>query len=82
MTIILGIKILNRDANTIEVQKILTEEGCNIKTRLGLHDVDENSCSPAGVIILQIFGEVEAAECIKNKLDILTGVSSKIMVLD
>ena len=37
--IILGIHITDRLKNAVDVQKVFTEYGCNIKTRVGLHDV-------------------------------------------
>ena len=36
--IILGVHITDRLKNAVEVQKVFTEYGCNIKTRIGLHD--------------------------------------------
>ncbi len=36
--IILGVQVTNRIKNALEVQEILTKFGCNIKTRLGLHE--------------------------------------------
>ena len=36
--IVLGIHITNRLQKAAEVQKLFTEFGCNIKTRLGLHE--------------------------------------------
>jgi aspartate ammonia-lyase len=44
--IILGIHVTGREEHAAEAQKVLTEYGCNIKTRLGLHEVNENLCYP------------------------------------
>ena len=41
--IILGIHISDRLKNAVDVQKVFTEYGCNIKTRIGLHDANENA---------------------------------------
>ena len=38
---ILGVHVTNRTVNSVEVQKVFSEYGCYIKTRVGLHDVDE-----------------------------------------
>ena len=54
--IILGIHVTDRLKNAVEVQKVFTEYGCNIKTRVGLHDVDDNVCSPSGVVLIEFFG--------------------------
>ncbi len=47
--IILGIQVTNRLTKAPEVEKLFTQYGCNIKTRLGLHDVNETSFSPTGL---------------------------------
>lgn len=43
--IIVGIHVTDRMKNASEVQKIFTEYGCNIKTRLGMHEVHGNYCA-------------------------------------
>ena len=53
---IMGIKIGDRVNNSKVVQEILTEYGCSIKTRLGLHEVGNDGCSRAGLIILELVG--------------------------
>ena len=59
--IILGIHVTDRLQDAVDVQKVFTEYGCNIKTRIGLHDVDETVCSPSGVVLIEFFGsEAEA----------------------
>ena len=54
---IFGLYVSDRVKNTGEIQKVLTEYGCNIKTRLGLHEVSDNICSTNGVILLEMFGD-------------------------
>ncbi len=54
MRTIIGIKLNNRNINSPELQQILTEYGCLIRTRIGLHDVDCGKCSPNGLIILEV----------------------------
>ena len=46
---VLGVLVSNRVQHIPDVQKVLTECGCNIRTRLGLHDTDANFCSPSGL---------------------------------
>jgi hypothetical protein len=55
--IILGVQVTNRVENVLDVQKILTEYGCNIKTRLGMHEVTESICSNVGLLILETYGD-------------------------
>ena len=50
--IVLGIQVTNRVEKIPDVQKILTEYGCNIKTRLGLHEVSKSVCSALGLLLL------------------------------
>ena len=63
--IIIGIHVSDRLKNAVEVQKVFTEFGCNIKTRIGLHDVDANVCSPSGVVLIEFYGTT--TEAVKNK---------------
>ena len=55
-TILLAL-IDHRHEEASRVQKIFTKYGCNIKTRLGIHDVSENFCSESGLIILELVGD-------------------------
>jgi hypothetical protein len=55
--IIIGFQISNRVKNVQRVQTVLTEYGCFIKTRIGLHDVGENFCSGNGLVLLETFGD-------------------------
>ena len=55
--IILGVQVTNRVEKILDVQTILTEYGCNIKTRLGLHEVTESHCSTVGLLILETYGD-------------------------
>jgi len=36
---IIGIRMANRVGNAVKLQEALTKNGCNIKARLGLHEV-------------------------------------------
>ena len=78
--IILGIHVTNRLKNAVEVQKVFTEYGCNIKTRVGLHDVDANVCSPSGVVLIELFGSDDEATAMMAKLNEVEGVVVQKMV--
>ena len=78
--IILGVHITDRLTEATEVQKVFTEHGCNIKTRIGLHDVSENVCSPSGVVLLEFFGSTEEAEAMSARLAAIDGVHVQTMV--
>ena len=42
---VIGIRMDNRIGNASALQKVLTENGCKIKARLGLHEVSEDLCA-------------------------------------
>jgi hypothetical protein len=67
-TTIIGVKLAQRNSTATEFQKVLTEHGCIIKTRLGLHPVSENVCSPSGVILLEVVGEDQDIENMLNAI--------------
>lgn len=73
---ILVIKTCKRKSNADFLQKILTEFGCIIKTRLGLHEAG-NICSDEGLIILQLTGDSAEAEKLEQALNGLDGISFK-----
>jgi ACT domain-containing protein len=78
--IILGIHVTERLKNAVQVQKVFSEFGCNIKTRIGLHDVDDRSCSPSGVVLIEFFGTSSEADVMIAKLNEVEGVEVKQMV--
>ena len=78
--IIFGVHITDRIKHAKSVQELLTEYGCNIKTRLGLHEVDGKSCSPNGLLILELVGETTNCQQLADKLNALEGVEVKQMI--
>lgn len=72
--IILGVHINNRVESAKSIQAVLTEYGCNIKTRLGLHDVDENHCATSGIMLLELTGKSEETNQLITKLEGISGV--------
>ena len=77
--IILGVHITNRLKNAAEVQRLFSEYGCNIKTRLGLHEV-HNVCSPNGVVILEMYGDEKVCFELADKLAAIRGIEVQKMV--
>ena len=63
-----------------DVQKILTEYGCNIKTRLGLHEVTESHCSTVGLLILETYGDEADILQMESKLRNIKGLTVEKMV--
>jgi hypothetical protein len=69
---IFGIHISQRTENVPALQATLTKFGCNIRTRLGIHDADATSCSPSGLVLVDVFGP--EAEEFYSALKALKGV--------
>jgi len=77
--VIVGIHVTNRIQNAKEIQNLLTEFGCNIKTRLGLHETDGNQCATAGLMLLELTGKVEETNQLIKKLKSISGVDTQTM---
>jgi hypothetical protein len=78
--IILGVHVTERLKNALEVQRLFTEYGCNIKTRLGLHEVNGTACAPAGVVLLELVGDEKDCLALGDKLGAIPGVEVQKMV--
>lgn len=79
MNPIMAIKINGRIANAPHVQEILTKYGCNIKTRVGFHETNEDQCSTDGILILQLFGKEDDILSMFTELKKLDGVLPKMI---
>lgn len=77
---IMAITIKKRNEEAIGVQSVLTEFGCYIQTRLGLHDTYEG-CSNTGIILLQLRCDDETAKNLTDKLENIDGVMVSLMDL-
>lgn len=78
MTTIMGIRLDNRTQTAVDFQKTLTQYGCIIKTRLGLHDVHANKCAPNGIILLEVIDDKEA-KVFEQELSKIEGIEIKTM---
>ncbi len=76
---ILGLHLTNRVKEAIKVQDVLTKFGCSIKTRLGLHDVNEEVCSANGIIILELCGSIDEMAKLENELLKIEGLEVRKM---
>ena len=79
---VIGILVTNRVENAAQIQKVFTECGCYITTRLGLHEVTENICSPTGLILLEIFGDEKAYAEVEGKLKEVKGLQVQKMIFE
>ena len=58
MSAIIGIQISNRTEDATKLQEILTNYGCLIKTRIGLHDMGEYKCLNYGIVLIQVVDKI------------------------
>lgn len=79
---IMLILLTNRVKNAVEVQKVLTEFGCFIKTRLGLHNVEDNVCADRGLLVLQLVGDEKEHKKMTEKLEAIEGVKVEYVVMN
>jgi ACT domain-containing protein len=78
--VIVAIHITDRTKLVQDVQNVLTQFGCSIKTRLGLHEASLDYCSANGVIILELIGGESKAQELTEKLNAIYGVETKTVV--
>jgi len=79
-TIILGIQITDRQKEAGKVQAVLTKYGCSIKTRLGLHEVNNDLCSTSGLILLELTGDKSEMDKLEIELKAIGGTQTQKMV--
>ncbi len=79
--IIFGVHITDRLKKAVEVQQLLTQYGMHIKTRLGLHEVN-NSSSPNGILLLEMHGDEAVCFELAEKLEKIDGVDVQKMIFD
>ncbi len=74
---VMTLLVNNRRENAPRLQEVLTDSGCIIKVRLGLHEADGDSCSNEGLIILQLTGSKEEIKELETRLNQLEGIKAK-----
>ncbi|MFV0402222.1 MAG: hypothetical protein ACK5LX_16615 [Oscillospiraceae bacterium] len=79
---LIGIRMDNRVDNAMDFQRALTENGCMIKARLGLHEVSESACANDGLIVLQPCGTKEEIDKLLADINRLDGVTAKLIDLN
>ena len=79
---IIGLRVDHRRSNALNLQKTLTDFGCNIRLRVGLHETSEEFCSDDGVIMLQACGDKETIDRMLAAFNEMDDVSAKMMDLN
>lgn len=80
--VIMGIELEQRIETAADVQEVLTEHGCAIKTRIGLHSAaDEGAgCSEKGLILLEMTNNSQKeTKALEKELTSIKGVDVKMM---
>lgn len=75
------IKMEKRQESAVKVQNTLTENGCFIKVRLGLHDVGSETCSSSGLILLEVNPREPQVDDMIKLLNQIDGVVAKDLVI-
>ncbi len=79
---VIGVRLDNRVSNALKFQEVLTQNGCNIRARLGLHEASDDVCANDGLIILQPCGDQEQIDKLVQDLNNLTGIKAKLIDLN
>jgi metal-responsive CopG/Arc/MetJ family transcriptional regulator len=74
---IMMVMVPARNVLVPKVQEALSEFGCLIKTRLGIHDTSPAECSNCGLMILELVGEKKEQDKLAKKLKAIKGVQVK-----
>jgi len=74
--VVIGIQHRREEAD--KLQKVLTEHGCEVKARLGLHEAGP-LCSDEGLIILQLVPDEPKADSLVDDLNKLDGIKAKLV---
>lgn len=72
---LLLVKIASRSQAAQKVQQILTEFGCHIRTRLGIHEASPTFCAEDGLILLELRGGREETQPLEEALSRVPGVT-------
>lgn len=81
-TRILGILVRNRRQNIDMVQDVFTKFGCSIRTRLGINVSQEYSSKDAGLILLELIGDVNEMDKLEKTLKTLKNIEVQRMIFE
>jgi hypothetical protein len=79
--IILGVMINKpTEGSASRFQSVITKYGCNIRTRIGLHDTDNVYAGETGLILLELTGNAEECSRLEIELKELDGIEIQKMI--
>ena len=73
-TRILGLLISDRIKEAGRTQKVLSDYAKLIRSRLGFHELNDNVCSRAGIIVLHLTGTANEWEVFEKELQTIEGL--------
>jgi hypothetical protein len=76
---ILGIYVMDRIKEAGRTQELLSNYSAVIKTRLGFHEVTEQTCSRYGMILLELEGDKSTWDKLESQLEEIEGIRVKHM---
>lgn len=74
---VMVILITDRIKEAGKTQKVLTEFGHIIKSRMGFHEVSAEKCSRVGVVTLYLIGEITEQQNLETALQQIEGIQFK-----
>ena len=77
---ILGVYINDRTTDVTLIQPVLTKYGCSIRTRLGLHTIDNDYAIDTGLMILELTGDREECLRLENELQAIDNLEVQKMI--
>ncbi len=80
--LIIAIHVTDRISEVSTMQAVLTEFGCIIKTRLGLHSIADSNCSSSGIIILELLDNETEMKKLTAALTAIEGVEVKNVIFE
>ena len=78
---IMAVKMNQRSELAAEIQEILTEHGCIISARMGLHEI-EDGCRQDGLITLFLDGSEAEINNLQNNLNEYDSVKARTLSLN
>lgn len=78
---IIGVSVQDRREHSLQVQTVLSNNGCSIKARLGLPQQSDNVCTNEGLLILQVEIDEDGISKVINELNSIDGVKASSMTI-
>ncbi len=75
---IMAVRIGARREMSPKVQQVLADYGCNIRVRLGLHDLGDE-CTDEGLLVLQLTGEQDSLRELAQSLNSIDNVRAQMV---